>query len=199
MATRRRRGRRRQGEGEVEQAVTQAAATATKDEGQEVPTATEVVETEPVAEQEDAQVEASTEPTLATVLSKLEEGDAVVVYRNADGVLLLQTLDAYKVSDVAIATGGTGKVPSGFWGKLMSEEYKEWHAEWSQQTYEEKLAYARENKLEWNEYPDDPSVDVIRISMAVQKHLGIEKWNEGYRTQGDRKKAKQRASAGLAY
>ncbi len=59
--------------------------------------------------------------------------------------------------------------------RVLSEEFKAFKSDWSMKSYEEKLEEAEDLGVLWNEHENE-SVNVMRLTIAVRKELGVEKY-----------------------
>jgi hypothetical protein len=143
--------------------------------------------------EDDEEVEGADNPVL-NLLEGLREGETIVVRRESRNEWVLATMQTM----AAVAVQKSDRLPAGFDDSLKTEEYLDWQDEWTPKTYEEKVAWAKKNKVEWEFDPDkDERINHMRVSLAVQDHLGIEKYLPQFRTQAARKEAKEKARMGL--
>lgn len=114
------------------------------------------------------------------LLLSLEDGQAVL-FQKSDGGFSISTGEAVETTKKL-----KGKA---YWEEVTDPKYREWDEEWREKSYEEKVKFAKKQKLEWNEH-ENPRVDVIRLTQAVREHLGIEKYKPQYRTRSAREAVK---------
>jgi hypothetical protein len=86
--------------------------------------------------------------------------------------------------DVADVLSSRGRVRKALTGKQVeeitySDEFKEYYEEWSQLSYEEKVAKAEEEGVEWERH-ENAKVDLMKLSTAYRIHHGIEKYRPEY-------------------
>lgn len=64
---------------------------------------------------------------------------------------------------------------------ILSPEFSKWTKEWNKKSFEEKKAFAEENKIEWDS--DHPVVQTQKMNLgyAVRSWLKIEKYRPAYR------------------
>lgn len=93
------------------------------------------------------------------------------------------------VSDGVLTAGkpqGRGLRGKAFDDEVLSDDYKEWHKEWSQMSVAKKQAVAKKAKAEWDEHDNEPT-NMMRMATATWKALGIEKYKPQYATQASRR------------
>lgn len=113
---------------------------------------------------------------LSDLLDVLNDGGSLIIHKSKD---------TYTISSADGIVRTRKLKGSEYWDEVSDPAYRKWGEEWRQKTYEEKVKFARKNKLVWNEH-DNPRVDVIRLTEAVREYLGIEKYKEQYRTRASR-------------
>lgn len=131
-------------------------------------------------------VEESAERTFAGLLAALSEGDALIIKRTAEDTYVISMATREFVTSAPEPKPAGKKVSV---SDMLTDEYKEWQAEWSQLTYEEKVAKAEEDGVEWNRH-ENPRVDNMRLTAAYREALGIEKYKPEYRTRKARAAAR---------
>lgn len=103
--------------------------------------------------------------------------------------LLITSLgnDKYSIvfSDHALPAPSSKMRGKEYWEAVTSPDYLAWSEEWQNKSYEEKVKFAQKKKISWDSHPN-PRVDVIRLTEAVRKALGIEKYKPEYRTRSAR-------------
>lgn len=129
---------------------------------------------------------------LDELFGKLEEGQAITITRVGEDEYLLHAVEAAAPTPVKVKK--VRRVPREV---FFTKEYSDWLAEWSEKTYEDKLAYAEEHGIEWDSN-DDKGINAMRISIAVWRdELGIQKYMDGFQTVSERRNAKAQLEAGL--
>lgn len=128
------------------------------------------------------------------LLEGLRQGDAIIIRREDANTWMVTSTDF--VGAVAKKT----RLPQNFNDTLLTDDYKDWQDEWSEMTYEEKVKWAKAEKVKWDYDPNmDERINHMRVSLAVQNHLGIEKYKPEYQSHAQRKAAKDKARMGLPY
>jgi hypothetical protein len=122
------------------------------------------------------------EEVLTGLLDAMDKNQSLVVTKLANNKW------QFSSGTVAVAAGPKLKGQE-YWDEVLTDEYKEWQADWSTLTYAEKKKKAKSMKVKWEEHEDE-RVDNIRISQAVQAKLGVEKYREDYRTRSARSRLK---------
>jgi hypothetical protein len=126
--------------------------------------------------------------TAAEVFEQLDENKPVLLTRVGENEFLVTAAS----EEQELVPKKVKKIPTSV---FETEEFREWQEDWSSLTYEKKKAYAKKNKIEWDEV-DEPGIDAMRIGMAVREAEGVEKYVEGYETQKARNAAKAKIMAG---
>lgn len=123
------------------------------------------------------------EGVLSELLEALDAGQSILVTR-----LSSSTWQFANAETVAIPTGPKLKGKE-FDEEVLTVEYREWHDEWKDMTYQEKKAYAKKLKVKWDEH-EDQRVDNIRMSSAVRAKLNVEKYKPEYSEKSARDRLK---------
>lgn len=74
---------------------------------------------------------------------------------------------------------------------FYSQDYVDWLEEWNTKTYEEKKAYAKKNKIKWDEHPNT-NIDHMRITEAVRQVEVPSKYKPEYQSREARAAARKR-------
>lgn len=69
--------------------------------------------------------------------------------------------------------------------EVLNPDYVAWQEEWGNLSAEEKILKAKKLKLSWEPHSDG-KINVMRITQAMQVHLGIEKYKPQYQSQAAR-------------
>lgn len=72
-----------------------------------------------------------------------------------------------------------------FFDIAYSDEFKAWINEWTPLTYEEKVALAKKEGVEWENH-ETAKIDVMRISEAMREKRGVAKWRPEYESKAAR-------------
>lgn len=145
-----------------------------KDEGPEE----EIIEPEP--EPEPGKVVFSTDP-MTDVLNDLKVGHAVVITREDKEKYSMRVLETDEFS----AKPTMSKAE--YLGIVYTEAYTEFERSWGVKSAEERLAYAKKKKIEWDEH-DDHRINMLRLTQAVREAEGIEKYKPEWNTKAKRSK-----------
>ena len=113
------------------------------------------------------------EGVLSGLLEAMDAGHSILVTR-----LSSSTWQFANAETVALPTGPKLKGKE-YNEEVLTEEYKEWHDDWKEMTYQEKKASAKKLKVKWDEH-EDQRVDNIRMSAEVRAKLNIEKYKPEY-------------------
>jgi hypothetical protein len=113
------------------------------------------------------------EGVFTELLEAMREGQAIVALRLPDNKWQFMT------SDVQAVSMGTKLKGKEYYDEVQTQEYKDFIAEWTDLTYQEKVKKAKKLKVTWEEH-DDKRVDNIRLMLAVREKLGIEKYKPDY-------------------
>jgi hypothetical protein len=123
------------------------------------------------------------------IMKAMREGEAVMI--KCLGV------NTYQVSvipnDIIVSKTGFQYLKKGitgrqYWLEVLNPEFEEWSKKWNAMTYSEKLKYAKSKKIKWESVPDNPKLDVMRMSEAVRKAENIEKYKPEYMKRSARSK-----------
>jgi hypothetical protein len=120
----------------------------------------------------DEPVEVDAAGLVQALLEGLAEGGKPVLVTPAKGgAFLVSQADVVPVK----ATSKKGYKEEDYW----SDEYAEFRSWWTPMTAEQKEEYAAKEKVTWDVH-DQPLVNNIRLSEAVQAKLGINKYKPGF-------------------
>lgn len=122
----------------------------------------------------------SSEDLLNCLLEGLDEGQSMTITREGDASWAL--VSGAVVSAAPAAQKLSGKA---YRDEVRSQEFRDHQAVWKELSFEEKVAQAEKLGVEWAEH-DDPRVEVMGVTVAVRKKLGIEKYKPQYRTRAAR-------------
>lgn len=86
---------------------------------------------------------------------------------------------------VATRKKSTGLRGAAFLDEVLSDEYKSWSEEWQGMTVAERQRWAKKLKAEWEQH-DHELTNNMRMAMAVQNKLGIDKYKPEYSTRAAR-------------
>lgn len=120
---------------------------------------------------------------ISAIFDAMAEGQ-IAVLKKVDSRTILMTLT---VEDAGLSVAAGPRKLSGkeYWQEVLDPDYNEWREEWVELTYEEKVARAKKAKVKWEEH-ENPKVDVMRLTEAYRKHLGVHKYKPEYRSRSAR-------------
>lgn len=120
----------------------------------------------------------ATEAVVGLLGGLTETGKAALVQEHKDGGYIISLIDTI----VPRKAAGAGRYrEQDYW----SGEYAEFKTWWPKMTPDEKVTWAEENSVTWEEHVD-PLVNNMKLSAAAQVHLGVEKYKPGFRTRAAR-------------
>ncbi|KKN62960.1 hypothetical protein LCGC14_0506700 [marine sediment metagenome] len=119
---------------------------------------------------------------LFDLLGSMEQGQSLTIVRKSEdewvlgvgGDAVIDSVTKFKRNSVA------------YFKEVLSPKYVEWHSEWQEMDYDEKLEAADDAGAEWEEH-DDERVNLMRATLAYRKEAGIEKYKAEYSSPAARK------------
>ena len=156
-------------------------------------------EPEPEPEPEDEEVEEEEEEEVPAKKIKVQKVETVVLgsivaeamNQLADGkVIVVKSIghDKFAISYDDAAPAVKEKLRGrAYWDIVENPDYRKWTHEWHQKSYEQKVAFAEKKKIQWDRQKN-PKVDVIHLTEAVRRALGVEKYLPEYRSRSARMK-----------
>lgn len=120
---------------------------------------------------------------ISAIFDAMAEGQ-IAVLKKVDSRTILMTLTD-EDAGLSVAAGPRKLSGKEYWQEVLDPDYNEWREEWVELTYEEKVARAKKAKVKWEEH-ENPKVDVMRLTEAYRKHLGVHKYKPEYRSRSAR-------------
>lgn len=122
----------------------------------------------------------SSDGLLNCLLEGIHESQPMTITRTSDTEWVLA------VGGVVEAVPTTQKLSGkAYRDEVRSQDFRDHQVVWKELSFEEKVAQAEKLKVKWAEH-DDPRVEVMRVTAAVRKQLGIEKYKLQYRSRAAR-------------
>ena len=131
-----------------------------------------VIEPEPEPELEVAEV--TDLDVFYGLLENLDDGDTLTITRTGEETWTVSSGDAAPTAPAVQKLRGAA-----FLDEVCTPEYRAHEEEWTDLTLAEKKQAAKKLKVKWEGHAD-ARVDNIRMTQAVRKHLGIEKFKPQY-------------------
>jgi hypothetical protein len=125
------------------------------------------------------------------IMSSLRDGEALMLKKVG--------INSYQLSvipnDIIVSKTGFQYLKKGitgkqYWDEVLNPEFIEWSKNWNAMTYSEKLKYTKSKKIVWEPVPDNPRLDVMRMTEAVRKAENIEKYKPEYKKRSARSKVR---------
>lgn len=108
---------------------------------------------------------------------RLQDGETLLIQKKGKGWLVSKSDAAIQVAKGS----GNGKFSgSDYSNEVVSDAYRNWQAEWSPLSMEEKRKKASAVGATWEPH-EYMQTEAMRIAEAYREKMGIEKYNEGYR------------------
>jgi len=143
-------------------------------------------------DEEDKTIGKISRSDLAPVMFDLLNQGVKIVMRRMGNQIIFSKLDPeeFKSVEQPQATGKPSRGERSITVKEMrayaqTADYIEFDEWWSALSFEEKVAEAEDDDVEWERH-DNPLVDNLRLTMAMQEARGIEKWKPEYATRAAR-------------
>lgn len=148
----------------------------------------EVEEEDDIEEvEEDESDGAQTFNSAADVIASLKKGVPYQITLTDGGFIVMVLDGTTAASKIRKSDGLKGKA---FTDEVYSDEYKEFQERWQAMSAEEKEAEVKKAKVKWEKH-DHPATNAMRMVMAYQDHLGLEKYKPEYASRAARQALKE--------
>jgi len=123
---------------------------------------------------------------ISDILEYMHVGSIIVILREDQDSWKVTVTDK-KFSGIINPFVSSGAKLSGktYWETVINPEYAAWSKEWNLLTFAEKKNRAKKLGVEW-EHNNNPKVEVMLLTDAVRKHLGLTKYRPEFATRSAR-------------
>jgi len=143
--------------------------------------------------------EVSEKSPIAELLDLMREGESVfitkTVAKNGKVTWQADSKEAFMASAGAPRGRRKLKATAAYWDLVLTQEYKDWQADWQKMSFEEKVKYAQDNDIKYED-TGEPRTTMMSISQAVRDAEDIKKYKKKYSTSAARKEAKLAVAEG---